>query len=929
MRKMILLFLLGLVQGNLFAQYAPEDTVPLNPAVRYGRLSNGLTYYVCRNTAPRQRADFYIVQNVGSLMENDDQNGLAHFLEHMAFNGTEHFPGDAITEVLKRNGVDVSSHLNAATGYNETVYRLSNIPTQTESLLDTCLLILHDWSRYISLDQRAIDKERKVVLEEARTTSGMAKRLSEKTMPVLLKGSKYAKRNTIGDPDVIKNFKRQALADYYHEWYRTDLQAIIVVGDFDAEWMEKKVIDLFSKIPVIENPTPRPFYQVPLSGKESYVLAVDKDVPYSFVSLNILSEAVKPEWKNHHYMRETLVEALYGLMFQTRIGKLTQQKNSPCLAADSKMAPLVRGYRAYVISTTANLNQEGRALEKVYAENERLKRYGFTTGELEKAKQLLLMSFKTMYENLDKIENSQLVAEFQAHFLENEPAPGFDYYYRFAESVIPTITVEEVSNKAKKWITRENMVVSIAGPKNAIHLTKGDALNVLKKVEKMEMEPYAEERPTGDKELITGNLKGGKIVKTTDLPAWGAEEWVLNNGARILFRKADGDKNQVVMTAYSKGGTSLFGPDLLPAAMMLGKLMPAYGIGAMSRKELMNYLIGKNVSIAINLNNVAENISGSSTPQSLETLMQLFYLTFEQPRFDKVAHELMMQQAKASLQTSPMSDSLQMILNDYNPRVILYNQEFLDKVTLANIEKVYRDRIQDASDFTFFIVGDVDAGKVRPLVEKYIGSIRSVYRREHWKDNGVRCPQGVTRKVIERRGEVDKSAVVEVYSKEMAYTVRDNYYFGIFQHILRLRCTRSIREGAGGTYNVSVEGSSQREPYPVYNLSISFDCDPDRAEELKRILFHEIDRMIKEGPTQAEIVQIAMIIRNQHEQSKLHNSYWLNVLTMMSLYGIDVTDPKNFSEIVDYLTPEHIRNFAERFFTDANRMDIVFETKKR
>ena len=627
-------------------------------------------------------------------------------------------------------------------------------------------------------------------------------------------------------------------------------------------------------------------------------------------------------------MKEALVEALYSLMFQSRVAKLTQQKNTPCLAADSRMNALVRGYRVYAISTTAALNQEDKALELVYKENERLKKFGFTETELTDAKKLLLTSFDNLYKDKGKLSNGQIAAELQSYFLENEPAPGLEYYYRFVQTIIPQITVEEVSAKAKEWITRDNMVISIAGPKNAIHLTKGEVLNVLKRVEKMNLEPYEKEETTAG-ELMIGKLAGGKIIEEKELPTLNAREWVLDNGARVLFRKANYEKNQVEVMAYSKGGASLYGKDMLPSAMMLGSFMPAYGIGNLSMKELQQYLEGKNVRFRVSVDPLSESVLGSATPQTLETLMQLIYLGFEKPRFDKVTHELMMQQARASLQTSRVNDSLQMIMNNYNPRIVLYNQAFLDQVSLEKIERIYRDRIQDASDFTFFIVGDVEAEQVQPLVEKYIGSIKSTYRKENWKDNGVRCPQGVTRKVIELDGEKAKATEIAIYSKEMPYTVKDNIYLGILKSILNARCLQSIREDAGGTYNIDVQGSAEREPYNVYNLSISFDCDPARLDELRSILFNVIEKMVKEGPRQDELVQLVIAIRNAYNETMQHNPFWMNALMMQALYDLDITDPKNQNDILDYVTPGDIQEFARRLFENANLMDISFVTRAK
>ena len=331
--------------------------------------------------------------------------------------------------------------------------------------------------------------------------------------------------------------------------------------------------------------------------------------------------------------------------------------------------------------------------------------------------------------------------------------------------------------------------------------------------------------------------------------------------------------------AYSKGGASLYSKDMLPSAMMLGSFMPTYGIGNLSMKELQQYLEGKNVRFRVSVDPLSESVLGSATPQTLEILMQL------------------------------------MIMNNYNPRIVLYNQDFLDQVSLEKIERIYRDRIQDASDFTFFIVGDVEAEQVQPLVEKYIGSIKSTYRKENWKDNGVRCPQGVTRKVIELDGEKAKATEIAIYSKEMPYTVKDNIYLGILKSILNARCLQSIREDAGGTYNIDVQGSAEREPYNVYNLSISFDC------------FNVIEKMVKEGPRQDELVQLVIAIRDAYNETMQHNPFWMNALMMQALYDLDITDPKNQNDILDYVTPGDIQEFARRLFENANLMDISFVTR--
>lgn len=921
------------LQGS-FAQVDLQAPLPQDPNIVTGKLPNGIVYYLRHNEEPKGRASFYIIRNAGALLENDEQDGLAHFLEHMAFQGTKNFPGKGIITSLEKHGVSFGRNINAYTAQNETVYNLSDVPTNSESLLDTCLLILHDWSYYLTLEDDEIDAERGVITEEWRTRRTPQFRIQKQMFPVLFKDSKYAIRDVIGNLDVIKNFKYQTIRDFYHEWYRTDLEAIAIVGDFDVAKMEQKVKELFSKIPAVENPTPRPFYEIPEHDEMYYCLATDKEVQQSSIQIVTLLPGTPATEKNKlAYFKDNIINSFYNQMAGARISEMMQKGNPPFINGGFGFGGFVRGYNAYNINTTAKPNEEDVALEAILTENERIRRFGFTPSELERVKTNMLVGLESAYKEKDKTGNESYIEEMQANFLEQEPIVDFDFYYNAVKQIIPTITVEEVSARAKEWNTDKNRTVVVSGPsENAKHLTREEVTAIMDKVAKKEIEPYRDE--VTDATLISEELPGSKIVSTKKLPLFDAEEWTLANGAKVVFRKADYEKDAVSLTSYSKGGTSLYDIDMLPSANNAAAFVGAYGLGDFDATTLRKILIGKMAFCGVSINGLSESVSGSSTPQDFETMLQLLYLRFEKPRFDKEAHEAMMSRNRASIanmEKNPqkiMKDSISLIMSNYNPRTLLFNEKYLDQISIEKIEQVYRDRIKDASDFTFFIVGNIDAETVKPLVEKYIGSLKSENRKETWRDNHVRGPKGKTVKEIELELTTPKSSVITNFSKDMKYSVYNNICNNILEGILDLRYTENIREKEGGTYGVGVQAGSVREPYSNYSMTMSFDCDPDKAQHLKSLIYAELDKIMKEAPTPEEMNKVIANMKKNHEQSKNHNSYWMNCITSYYISGVNPNDPKNFDHIVDKLQPKDIQKFAQSLFKGADVVDLIFKPKQ-
>jgi len=912
------------------SQYDFSSFPPVDPEIIIGKLPNGLTYYIKHNREPQKRASFYFIQNVGALLEEDHQNGLAHFLEHMAFNGTERFPGKTIISSLEKHGVAFGYNINAYTGYEETIYNLSDVPVDSPGLIDTCLMILFDWSDFISLSAKEIEAERGVIIEEWRTRRDANFRMMQKYLPVILKGSKYEKRDIIGDINVIKNFKPEDIKEFYDTWYRTDLQAVAIVGDFNAAEMEKKVREIFSQLKASVNPLPRPEFHVPFHSGMLYVMAIDKEAPQNVVSVLIKHPSVKPSEKNLSYLRRKLIISLMNNMMATRISELLQKGNPPFITGHVNYSELVRGIDVLMISASANPDKEDIALQAIYTETERARRYGFSKGELERAKANLLTSYENYYKQKDKISNDDFINRMQEHYLNGEPLVSPDFEYEFAKSVIPSITTEEVSEFFKSLVTSDNSVIVIQGQEDEKirHLSEEEAKAIISKVASSEIEPY-HDTEIGES-LIGEELKGSGVVRSVYLKAFDALEWTLGNGAKVVYRKADYEKDNVLLTAYSLGGSSLYETAFLPSAAMLPALIGMYGLGEFDNITLQKMLAGKKATASVSLGQLTESINGSSTPKDFETMMQLVYLRFVKPRFDSEAHKAIISRYAAylsSLAKDPskiMQDSVSLYLTNYNPRTVLLNNQMLEKVDLQIIEKIYRERFSNAADFVFFIVGNIDENTAREMAEKYIGSLPSSNVKETFIDRGIRPPEGKFYRDVKIPLTVPKATVFISHSAEFPYNAYNNVCLKVINNILDLVFTEKVREEAGGTYGVSVSLSSQLHPYQNAQGLIMFDCDPERVDSLKKIIYSEIEKLSKFGPSKENLDKAVKNMLKTREEARLHNNYWSNALYLYYYSGLNVNDPKNYEKILNKLTVKDIKKVAERFFTKADVADIVF-----
>lgn len=696
--------------------------VPLNPKVVYGKLENGLTYYIQKNTLPKERAMFYLVVNAGAIDEDDNQNGLAHFCEHMAFNGTKNLPDKKLLNYMEKNGVSFGKGLNAFTSTHLTCFNLNDVPTTREALIDSSLLILHEWATNVTFSTDEINKERGVIHEEWRTRGGASRRMSDSTNKVLYNYSKYSYRNVIGSLDVIDHFEPDLVRKFYKDFYRPDLQAVIVVGDIDEAAIKSKIEKLFGADPKRVNPKVTPKIMVPDNKELMIGSATDKEA--TNIEITLYTKFPDPEKKDLDFVKQNFLNSLYNSMFSARYSEILQKENPPMRGAFSGFSGFTQNQSSYTVSIGALNNDPLRSVKAVMIENERVKRFGFTATELDRAKKQMLVSYEKAYAERDKNFSSGFVNSYLIHFTSESPSPGIAYMNELAKSFLPTVTLDQINALPKKWMVDENRVMIIQGPeKEGIKLpAESQIRNILAEVQKMTIEPYKDKEIAS--KLISKDLKGSPVVKEEVVKDIEGTRFILKNGAKVYFKATDNKADEVLLQAFSNGGTSLIANEDVPSGDIASAVTSLCGMGDFSNQDLTKYLAGKVARVSTGLSDLEEMVSGSSSVADMETMLQMVYLVFTAPRQDDAAMKSIIDRAKMSLQyrksdpNSALSDTLARIMTNYNPRVILPTPEFFDKIDIHKAYAISADRFKDASDFTFLFIGNVDAQKMKPLIEK-------------------------------------------------------------------------------------------------------------------------------------------------------------------------------------------------------------------
>lgn len=906
-----------------------EQPVPLDPEVHYGKLENGLTYYIKHNEKTEKRAEFYLSNNVGAILETDAQNGLAHFCEHMCFNGTEHFPEKGILNYFETIGMEFGRNINAGTGKDMTNYYLMQTPVTREGIIDTALMALRDWSHYVSFTEEEIDNERGVIHEEWRTRRNANFRMNSVIMPIIYQGSKYAERDIIGTLDVIDNCEYETLRSFYRDWYRPDLQAIVVVGDIDVDQIEAKIKQYFSEIPAKENAKERPTYDVPDNEEPIVAIATDKEAQNSNIRINYKHDYVKPENKNMLYYLNSYKEALYTTMLNTRLNELVQKENPPFIFAFNFYGNFAGNKDAYTLGASSNDIKKG--LTALLIENQRVKQHGFTAGEFERAKTDLLRQLEKSFKEKDQQQNRNLAFQYIGHFSSNNPTPGAAFEYDFAQKVLPMIPLAEVNKLSMEWITDNNIVISITGPeKEGFEIpTEQEVLDILAKVKSMDLEAYVDE--VSSKPLMENIPTPGKVTEESIDDDLGITKWELSNGVKVVIKPTNFKEDEILINAFSNGGTSLYSVEDLPSAEFATTVVGRSGIADFSLIALQKMLTGKVVRVNPYIGELYEGINGNCSPNDLETALQLINLYFTNPRFDEAATNAFMSRLGAFLQNKALNpdavfrDSVTLILADRNPRKEPMSVERLQKINFEKAKEIYLDRFADASDFTFVFTGNIDLEKAKPLFETYLASLPSINRNENWKDNNVRYPEGKLTKVIEKELETQKNTIFINVNGDFEYNLENRLLLQTIKHVLDIRYTETIREEEGGTYGVGVGANTSEYPIEDFGLNISFDCAPANADKLKAIVFEEIEKIKTEGPSEIDLNKAKENFLKNRENALKENGFWSNSIEFNLKHNENILDHDKYNETVNAITAEKVQKTAKKWLSQGNVIEIILQ----
>jgi zinc protease len=901
------------------------EKIPTDPLVTTGVLENGLSYYIRHNTHPEKRAELRLAVNAGSMQEEDDQRGLAHFIEHMAFNGTAHFAEQEIIDFMESIGMRFGPSVNAYTGFDETVYMLQ-IPTDSEKTIRTAFQILEDWAHNISFEAEEIEKERGVIIEEWRLGQGAESRLQEKQFPVLFKGSRYALRLPIGGKDIIESFPHERLKDFYRDWYRPDLMAVVAVGDFDKDSIEELIKSHFSGLENPSDPKPRVLYPVPDHEGTLYSAIADPEVTRTSVS--IYHKLPLEERFTYGDYRREIVEMLFTGMLSQRYAELSLKPDPPFLGAAAMMGALIRSKAMFMMAAGVEEGKILEGLEALCREVERVSRFGFTEAELERQRVDMLRSMESVFEDRNK-QNSRLFAEeYLRNFLEGEPIPGIALEYRMQQQFLPGILLEEINRLAGEWTTQDNRVVLITAPeKEGLDLPDEEKVAaVLEGRGGEDLTAYTEE--SLEQPLLADLPEAGEIVESRTMADLGITEWTLSNGAKVVLKPTDFKKDEVVFRAFSPGGTSLASDEDFIPASTAAQIIVSGGLGEFSALDLRKKLAGKAAFASAYISELEEGLRGSGSPKDLETLFQLIYLTFTAPRADETIFQVTKTRMKAMIENRAQSpelvymEALQKIMGGNHPRRQPMTVETLAYFDLQKSLAFYRDRFADAGDFTFLFVGAIDPEVLKPLAMRYLASLPSLNREETWRDVGAEYPRGVIKKVV-RKGLEPKSLVSIAFTGPFAYNAENRFAIRAVCEILQTRLRKILREDLSGTYGAGVRPSYRKYPDQEYSIAISFGTDPERVEELTQTVFAEIEKLKAEGPEADELKDVKEAELRDFE-TNIKNNGWLAVqLALVLSQGEDLRDLTQFAEVVNQTDPDAVREAAKIFFDTDNYVQVT------
>ena len=907
--------------------------LPNDPAVRIGHLDNGLTYYIRHNELPAQRAEFYLATNVGAIQEEPDQDGLAHFLEHMCFNGTEHFPDKGILDYLRSIGAEFGRNINASTGFEETQYMLNNIPVQRETVVDTCLMILCDYAHFVNNDPAEIDKERGVIIEERRQRRNAQWRTMERSLPYYFKGTKMENCTLIGRQESLETFKPESLVNFYRTWYHPDMQAVVVVGDVDVDRTEAKIKEIFSVIPKCENPKAKEHLKVPDNQEPIVGIITDPETTVPTVEMAWKSEAM-PEQFNPTVIGQTqeLLKMLIGRIMAERFADIVSQPDSPYLQGIVDISSLIYEDIDAVMGEVA-LKEDNilPGFKAFYTEVERMKRFGFADDELERAKTDILTAFENAVNKAPTRRNPQFIGPILSNFFDKEPILDPETELQLGKQLLASINAQVLSMLAAQMITDENLIVLYSGPeKEGIATpTAEQLLQVIAEVKASEIKPLEGEEIASEF-LDPALLKGSKVKKTAKA-IYGATQWTLKNGVKVIVLPTDYTKDQILLNLNKDGGLSLVSNEDMPS--MDQNIFALYqsntGVAGFSGTQVSKMLTGKSVSVTPYIGQLETGIRGTSTQKDLETAFQLLYLYWMDPRFDPKEYENGIQQLKAilpNLQNQPtykLQTEMYKTLYGDHPRRQMISAETLEKANLETLEKVYRSLFSDIAGATMTIVGDVDLETLKPLVEKYIGSLPKGKKAAKWVDTHEDIVKGRVENIFAVDMQTPKSTVLQVWTADMPYTELDAAALDVVSYILDIRYTNSLREDEGGTYGASTAAQINRRPKEQALIQVSFDCRPSVCDKLRSLAIEGIRDLAENGPTDEEMDNAVKNLRKNIPENRVNNAYWRNSIEIHERYGEDRDAAREAA--INALTKETVRQTLQRILAQDNLIELVMK----
>ncbi len=923
MRKLYpsLALLLLLLPTAGFSQADLSAKLPQDPEVAIGKLPNGLSYYIRRNTLPAGRAEIWLAVNAGSVLEDEDQRGLAHLVEHMAFNGSRGFERQDLVRYLESIGMRFGADVNAYTSFDETVYTLT-VPTDRPEFLDQSMRILEAWATGITFDPEEVAREKGVVIEEWRLGRGASARMDDEQFPILFEGSRYAERLPIGEKAILDKASPEALRRFYKDWYRPDLMAVIAVGDFDPAHVEQQIRKQFGGLKNPDQERPREFFPVPAHEETLFAVSTDPEATDTTVAIH-WKQPKRSEDKVGDY-RRSIVESLYQAMLNARLDEIGQSPDPPFLWAGSSADVLVRTAEVTSLAAGVKEGEIGRGLAAVLTEVERVRRHGFTPGELDRAKKEWLLGYEQAFRERGKIESTTFAEEFVRAFTEAEPVPGIPAELELVRRFLPGITLEEVNALAGEWLNDSSRVVMVNAPKKdgpqATPLpSEADLRTIFTQVAQRDVPAYVDRAVAGP--LVPEPPKPGKVVQETRIAEVGVTEWRLSNGVRVLLKPTDFKNDEILLTAYSPGGHSLVPDQDFPSALFATSLVGEAGFGNFDAVSLEKALAGKSVQLGPFISQLEEGLEGGSSVRDFDTLLQLIYLTVTSPRKDEAAFRSFLTKMTAFAGNrladpgQAFSDEMTKALTRGHPRWQPLSPELIAKVDPDTAWRIYKERFADAGDFTFILVGSFQPEAIKPQVEAWLGGLPSTGRKETWKDVGVEPPAGVVEVKVER-GLEPKSRVQIVFTGDAPFSREARHGIKALSDLLEVRLREVLREDMGAIYGVEVSGGIDRRPRQRYTFTITFGCAPESVQPLVRAVFKEIEAIQEKGTTESLVEQVRESQRRERETDSKTNEFWLSALETYDVEGLDLRDLPRFEELLQKVTSDSLRDAARRYLNE-------------